>query len=462
MEVELLKKYGSVSPGKIENLDGTTETVDFRFSTAIRFYHNMEDADFPLHWHAPGEIISPIEGTYTVTIAGKTVTLQPHDVLIIASGELHSIRAPKTGERYIMNYSVSYFHQIQDMAELFNTFYPFRLVTRQEDPELADQLFAVLAQIEGEYFSTNVYRESEIMALMLHFFSIFGRYEHRQNSEQVLDYPKQQDHMRRFAELCAYINNHCTERLSVEDLASRAGFSVYHFSRLFKENTGMTCHNYLVARHQVIMAGHARVFLEQARKMVDTKPRAGGQILDRETLGAVVVDVGAQLCKAAHVVLLLGVIQHLLAVLAVLIPPENREKVQHQGHDLALTVDVRAEILALYLRQHRKQLVGQFGVLLPGDKAEGVERVEQLGHVLYLMKVRYAVVHDVSLPRFGCANAVQLARCDNQHIMGLQRHGLARNRNRVGTLDGGDDLARGMPVQWEIGVLHVVVKADRR
>lgn len=216
------------------------------------------------------------------------------------------------------------------------------------------------------------------------------------------------------------------------------------------------------ARHQVIVAGHARVFLEQARKMVDTKPRAGGQILDRETLGAVVVDVGAQLCKAAHVVLLLGVIQHLLAVLAVLIPPEDREKVQHQGHDLALTADVRAEILALYLRQHRKQLVGQFGVLLPGDKAEGVERVEQLGHVLYLMKVRYAVVHDVSLPRFGCANAVQLARCDNQHIMGLQRHGLARNRNRVGALDGGDDLARGMPVQWEIGVLHVAVKADRR
>ena len=111
-----------------------------------------------------------------------------------------------------------------------------------------DNTKVVSRLIEGEYFSTNVCRESEIMALMLHFFSIFGRYEHRQNSEQVLDYPKQQDHMRRFAELCAYINNHCTERLSVEDLASRAGFSVYHFSRLFKENTGMTCHNYLVAR----------------------------------------------------------------------------------------------------------------------------------------------------------------------------------------------------------------------
>lgn len=140
MEVELLKKYGSVSPGKIENLDGTTETVDFRFSTAIRFYRNMEDADFPLHWHAPGEIISPIEGTYTVTIAGKTVTLQPHDVLIIASGELHSIRAPKTGKRYIMNYSVSYFHQIQDMAELSTRSTPSVLSPGRRPPNWPTQL----------------------------------------------------------------------------------------------------------------------------------------------------------------------------------------------------------------------------------------------------------------------------------------------------------------------------------
>ncbi|WP_455500645.1 helix-turn-helix domain-containing protein [Gemmiger sp.] len=248
MEEELLKKYGSERPGEIENLNGTTETVNFKFSTAVRFYHNMEDADFPLHWHVPGEIISPIEGTYTVTIAGQTVNLQPHDVLIIASGELHSITAPKTGERYIINYSTTLFQQIQDMAALFDTLYPFRLITHEEDPDLSDRLFALLTRMEGEYFSTAVYRESEIIALMLHFFTNIGRYEHRQNAEQVLDYPRQQDHMRRFAELCTYINNHCTERLSVEDLASRAGFSVYHFSRLFKEITGMTCHNYLVAR----------------------------------------------------------------------------------------------------------------------------------------------------------------------------------------------------------------------
>ena len=72
MEVELLKKYGSVRPGEIENLDGTTETVDFRFSTVIRFYHNMEDADFPLHWHAPGEIISPIEAKKPMLKMGKS------------------------------------------------------------------------------------------------------------------------------------------------------------------------------------------------------------------------------------------------------------------------------------------------------------------------------------------------------------------------------------------------------
>src|SRR5699024_2304202 len=92
----------------IEKLNGTTETVDFKVSSTTRLYHNHTAEDFPLHWHVPGEIICPIENTYQVTIAGQALTLLPHDVLIIASGELHSITAPPSGERYIVNFSNSF------------------------------------------------------------------------------------------------------------------------------------------------------------------------------------------------------------------------------------------------------------------------------------------------------------------------------------------------------------------
>ena len=49
----------------IEKLNGTTETVNFTLASNIRLYHNNSAEDFPLHWHVPGEIICPIQNTYS-------------------------------------------------------------------------------------------------------------------------------------------------------------------------------------------------------------------------------------------------------------------------------------------------------------------------------------------------------------------------------------------------------------
>ena len=59
---------------------------------------------------------------------------------------------------------------------------------------------------------------------------------------------RQKEQQERFSMLCNYINAHCTEDLSLDELANEAGFSKYHFARLFKEITGTTCHNYLLGR----------------------------------------------------------------------------------------------------------------------------------------------------------------------------------------------------------------------
>ena len=78
----------------IESLHGMRETVNFRSSSIVRFYRNEADEDYPPHWHLPGEIIAPLVNGYEVTVADQTLSLAPGDILIIASSELHSIRAP--------------------------------------------------------------------------------------------------------------------------------------------------------------------------------------------------------------------------------------------------------------------------------------------------------------------------------------------------------------------------------
>ena len=45
--------------------------------------------------------------------------------------------------------------------------------------------------------------------------------------------------------VCNYISDHCTENISIDRLASLAGFSKFHFARLFKQFSGMSCYEYL-------------------------------------------------------------------------------------------------------------------------------------------------------------------------------------------------------------------------
>lgn len=232
----------------IEKLNGTTETVDFTLASNIRLYHNNSAEDFPLHWHVPGEIICPIQNTYNVTVAGEILYLKPHDILFIGSGELHSITAPKEGERYILNFSTAMFEQFHELALFFAALHPFKLLRYQDQPQFNDQLLALMTRMEEEYFGTAVFRDCELSSLMLHFFAVIGRKLHQNAPHENISSLRQKEQQERFSMLCNYINAHCTEDLSLDELANEAGFSKYHFARLFKEITGTTCHNYLLGR----------------------------------------------------------------------------------------------------------------------------------------------------------------------------------------------------------------------
>ncbi|WP_299153733.1 AraC family transcriptional regulator [uncultured Tateyamaria sp.] len=64
----------------------------------------------------------------------------------------------------------------------------------------------------------------------------------------------------RVAQILEYIDEHTDEELSLATLAEIAGVSVFHFSRMFKIDTGMTPHKF-VLRHRV---NKAREMLERS------------------------------------------------------------------------------------------------------------------------------------------------------------------------------------------------------
>ena len=56
---------------------------------------------------------------------------------------------------------------------------------------------------------------------------------------------KQKEYTAKFIYVCQYIQDHCTEELSLDDAANLAGFSKYHFTRLFKNFTGSSFYKYV-------------------------------------------------------------------------------------------------------------------------------------------------------------------------------------------------------------------------
>lgn len=66
------------------------------------------------------------------------------------------------------------------------------------------------------------------------------------------------------AAVISYMKTHLSERITLEQAASAAGYSKYHLERLFRRQTGLTVHRYL----QQMRLMHAAEQLRTTRKPV--------------------------------------------------------------------------------------------------------------------------------------------------------------------------------------------------
>lgn len=236
----------------IEILNGIRETVAYDSFSGIKLYHNVEDEDYPLHWHSAMEIIMPVRDEYTVVINETPHTFGKDDIFIIPPGTLHHLIAPPLrglGERLIVLLDYSLICNVTGMDSLIQTLHPYALISREEYPELNRQLCSYLNEISHEYDSKAPFTEALIYSLMIRFLTTIGR----ANFDASEKFPgitsgKQHEYIEKFMDICNYINAHCTENINVDDLAALAGFSKFHFSRLFKQLLGVSCYEYLMQK----------------------------------------------------------------------------------------------------------------------------------------------------------------------------------------------------------------------
>lgn len=232
-----------------EVLNGIHETVDYPGDFKIRVYLSSEPEEYPQHWHTDTEIIMPLEGHCEAVIDEQSYSLNVNDIIIIPPCEMHRLDAPSGGKQIVVHFDCTMLYSLNGFSSVFHMFHPCVAITPSSMPEIHKDLSSILNEMQSEYFSTLPLREASVYSLLIRFFTILGR--NCINGNDKFSNMKNQKHLQYinlFFNVCNYINEHCTENLKLDDIANIAGFSKFHFTRLFKQIMNISCYDYLINR----------------------------------------------------------------------------------------------------------------------------------------------------------------------------------------------------------------------
>lgn len=216
-------------------------------------------AEFPPHWHKEIELIYVLEGLLDVGLNNKVYTLEPGDILLVGIGDVHYfLTRPVKSKRIIIQFDLLMV-EYQSGAFLDRRFrFPLIKKNRADSLEIGYPERRVHRLLEEEILTLHhEYQEKAEgykMAVMAGLYNLVARFIRHLPLEKVspLEKSKHLKKLERLDQVFQFVEKNYYKQLTLDEVAKVASFSVYHFTRFFKETTGMTflqyLNNYRIAR----------------------------------------------------------------------------------------------------------------------------------------------------------------------------------------------------------------------
>jgi len=229
----------------IKKLEGTFETVEFEGNLTVHLYKNTEFENYPLHWHNAIEITMPLENNYTYRIHNVDYELNEFDLIIVPPGELHEIISPPTGKRLIFLCEFSFFYNNSPFTPLLPMLTSITVI-RNKESQLHDRVAALFQEMCHEFTAADSLMELAVYSKLLQILMFIRRHNlAASNPFGNSPFSKQKEYMEKMLKVTRYINDNYRQDISLENLSGIAGYSKFHFSRVFKQYAGMTHTDYL-------------------------------------------------------------------------------------------------------------------------------------------------------------------------------------------------------------------------
>lgn len=235
-----------------KNLQTTFSTRQYMLSKdfEIYYYNDSHFTGVNSHTHNYYEFYFFLEGDVSMNIDGNIQQLDVGDVIMIPPkvphyAIAHSEKRPY--RRFVFWISEEYCRQLEELSSDYVYLMQHVLMTRQyifhydmiAFNALQYKVFQLIEEIHSKRFGKEARISLCVNDLVLH----LNRTIYERNHPKT---PREEHHL--YQNLILYIEDHLDEDLSLDQLAKQFFVSKYHIAHIFKENMGISIHQYIMKK----------------------------------------------------------------------------------------------------------------------------------------------------------------------------------------------------------------------
>ena len=216
-------------------------------------YRDPKPDGVAMHHHDFFEVYFFLNGSVEYRVEGRTFLLEPGDLLLINPNEFHQplVNPGAAYERIVLwidkAYLESFSHGGVDLSRCFKSELPthknlLRLNAVQRT-DITERLSMLIKEYYGEAFANEVSATGIFMQLMVEINRIAQL--SADSGEPLRETPL-------VSQVLQYISEHCSEDLSLENLAQRFYVSKYHLSHEFSRAVGTSIYRYIMLKRLLL------------------------------------------------------------------------------------------------------------------------------------------------------------------------------------------------------------------
>lgn len=233
-------------------------TLGFPYMSELVDMHSLPGDSFPWHWHGEVEFFYGLQGEVEYHVPGSMQVFRPGDAGFINANVLHMTHAPNPdASLQIEHLFLPEFIFGQAGSDIEARY--IRPVLRKKRLDLyrfdpPDRAIELMRQANELHLERREGFELHIRALMSELWlELF-----RQTRSFHADNPLQDLDDSRIKQMLAYISDHCSQKLSLAEIAQAGYVGERECFRIFRRNLNMTPLDYLVRKRLDLACEHLK------------------------------------------------------------------------------------------------------------------------------------------------------------------------------------------------------------